>query len=297
MEMRELGQQLREAREAKGLSLKKIQEETRISLSFIQAMEEGDMDQLPHPVYAKSFLQNYAKYLGLDWKKMGEEFSRNFDKDEYEQMKKLPTSLKSGPRDVLVSHGAKASVLGLALIVVFGMGWLVYSFFWMDRGMDAENEFIVTEERTVGVEPDQEPRTGDFPVFIPAFPLAESQVNVDDNEDEVDIEDVQIKVTDAGLEHFMSEEAPVEDIEPALGTVFIQAHEDCWLMVRADDDTKEHFLRPGDSLNVHYKKSLRLLLGNAGGVDITVNGQPYLLEASSGEVKSVEFTLPGAEQE
>ena len=297
MEMRELGQQLREAREAKGLSLKKIQEETRISLSFIQAMEEGNMDQLPHPVYAKSFLQNYAKYLGLDWKKMGEEFSRNFHKDEYEHIKKLPTSLKSGKNEMLVSHAVKASVLGLALITVLGLGWFVYSSLWVDRGMDTENELVVMEERTLGMEQNQEPRIEEFPVFIPAFPLAESEVTVDQKEEEESIEDVQIEVTDAGLEHFLTEAAPAEDVEPNVGTVFIQAREDCWMMVRADDDTREHFLRPGESLNVHYRNSLRLLLGNAGGVDITVNGQPYLLEASSGEVKSLEFTLPGAEQE
>jgi len=64
--MSELGQWLRETRQAKELSLEKVAAETRIRIKFLAALEEGDYDQLPGGIYAQGFLRNYALFLGLD---------------------------------------------------------------------------------------------------------------------------------------------------------------------------------------------------------------------------------------
>ena len=66
MELDELGEILREAREAKGLSLEQVYEETRITQRFLAAMEAGDYDQLPTPVHVRGYLRNYARFLALD---------------------------------------------------------------------------------------------------------------------------------------------------------------------------------------------------------------------------------------
>ena len=64
--MSELGQWLRETRQAKELSLEQVAAETRIRTKFLAALEEGDYDQLPAGIYAQGFLRNYALFLGLD---------------------------------------------------------------------------------------------------------------------------------------------------------------------------------------------------------------------------------------
>ena len=64
--MDELGEILREAREAKGLTLDDAFEETRITRKYLAAMEGGDYDQLPTPVHVRGYLRNYARFLGLD---------------------------------------------------------------------------------------------------------------------------------------------------------------------------------------------------------------------------------------
>ncbi len=64
--MKELGLILREAREAKGLSLAEVHERTRISSRYLEAIEEGNFAVLPGDVYIKGFLQNYADCVGLD---------------------------------------------------------------------------------------------------------------------------------------------------------------------------------------------------------------------------------------
>jgi cytoskeleton protein RodZ len=62
----ELGNILREAREAKGLTLSEVQDQTRISAKFLSAMENGQYNLLPTPVHVRGYLRNYARFLSLD---------------------------------------------------------------------------------------------------------------------------------------------------------------------------------------------------------------------------------------
>ena len=64
--MIDLGTQLREAREAKGVSLAEAAIATRIRERFLAAIEVNDWAALPTTVQARGFLRNYAVYLGLD---------------------------------------------------------------------------------------------------------------------------------------------------------------------------------------------------------------------------------------
>lgn len=61
-----VGQQLRAAREVKGLSLEQVAAETRIPQRHLQAMEAGDFAKLPGRTYAVGFARTYAKTVGLD---------------------------------------------------------------------------------------------------------------------------------------------------------------------------------------------------------------------------------------
>lgn len=64
--MNELGEWLAQAREARGLTLHDAERDTRISRRYLQALESGELDVIPAPVYARGFLRSYAQYLGLD---------------------------------------------------------------------------------------------------------------------------------------------------------------------------------------------------------------------------------------
>lgn len=66
MDLKELGQLLRIRREEMGVSISDISESTRISRSVLSVFELGDADEYPHPVYAKGFIRNYARALGID---------------------------------------------------------------------------------------------------------------------------------------------------------------------------------------------------------------------------------------
>lgn len=64
--MFEIGSTLREARVRRNLTLQQVEEDTKIRVKYVQAMENEDFDVMPGPTYVKGFLRTYSDYLGLD---------------------------------------------------------------------------------------------------------------------------------------------------------------------------------------------------------------------------------------
>lgn len=62
------GEQLRLAREARGISLRQISEQTRISIRYLEAIEADDYKRLPGGIFNRSFIKAYAKQIGFDEK-------------------------------------------------------------------------------------------------------------------------------------------------------------------------------------------------------------------------------------
>jgi cytoskeleton protein RodZ len=62
----ELGERLRRAREAKGLSLKEAAARLALKASVLEALEACRFEALPEPPLARGYLRRYALLLGLD---------------------------------------------------------------------------------------------------------------------------------------------------------------------------------------------------------------------------------------
>jgi cytoskeletal protein RodZ len=62
------GEQLRLAREARGISLRHISDQTRISIRYLEAIEADDYKRLPGGIFNRSFIKAYAKQIGFDEK-------------------------------------------------------------------------------------------------------------------------------------------------------------------------------------------------------------------------------------
>ncbi len=60
------GTWLRRQRELREISLREIADVTKISIRYLEALEQDRFDVLPAPVFAKGFLREYARYVGLD---------------------------------------------------------------------------------------------------------------------------------------------------------------------------------------------------------------------------------------
>jgi len=61
-----IGQQLKAARERKGVTASQAAAATHLKVQHVEALEHDDYSRMPVPTYAKGFLRIYAEYLGLD---------------------------------------------------------------------------------------------------------------------------------------------------------------------------------------------------------------------------------------
>ena len=62
----ELGERLRRAREARGVSLRQVANVTRISVRALEAIEQNDRSRLPGGIFTRAFVRAYATEVGLD---------------------------------------------------------------------------------------------------------------------------------------------------------------------------------------------------------------------------------------
>ncbi|HPB82526.1 MAG TPA: helix-turn-helix domain-containing protein, partial [Spirochaetota bacterium] len=64
--MESIGERLRNAREAKKLSLKDVARETNIPSRYVEALEDEEFERFPGETYVIGFLRSYVDYLKLD---------------------------------------------------------------------------------------------------------------------------------------------------------------------------------------------------------------------------------------
>jgi cytoskeletal protein RodZ len=70
------GDELRLAREARGITLRHISDQTRISIRYLEAIESNDYKRLPGGIFNRSFIKAYAKQIGFDEKEAMEGYLR-----------------------------------------------------------------------------------------------------------------------------------------------------------------------------------------------------------------------------
>ncbi len=84
--MKEIGEELKAAREEHGVSIEEAAEDLNLRASQIENIEEGNLKVFKDVFYLKSFIRGYAKYLGLDEERIMDEFNEYF----FEETSKIP---------------------------------------------------------------------------------------------------------------------------------------------------------------------------------------------------------------
>lgn len=73
--MKEIGEALKEARENIGISVEEAANDLKLRPSQIENIESGNADAFKDVFYLKYFVRDYAKYLGLSYEDMVDEFN------------------------------------------------------------------------------------------------------------------------------------------------------------------------------------------------------------------------------
>ncbi len=84
--MKEIGEELKAAREEHGVSIEEAAEDLNLRASQIENIEQGNLKVFKDVFYLKSFIRGYAKYLGLNEDKIIDDFNEYF----FEETSKIP---------------------------------------------------------------------------------------------------------------------------------------------------------------------------------------------------------------
>ena len=123
--MFEIGSTLREARVRRNLTLQQVEEDTKIRVKYVQAMENEEFDIMPGPTYVKGFLRTYSEYLGLDPDVIIGEYRSREPRASY-RVHEEPfggVSTLGKPR----SHRGRNTIVVVAVVclVVLGVIWIL----------------------------------------------------------------------------------------------------------------------------------------------------------------------------
>lgn len=77
-----VAEQLRSARQERGLKIENVAEKLNINKKYLEALERGNFDKMPAGVYSKKFLKEYAVFLGLDYNELVKIFQKELDIEE-----------------------------------------------------------------------------------------------------------------------------------------------------------------------------------------------------------------------
>lgn len=311
MDLIEIGTALREGREQKGLTVEAVEEKTKIAPSVIVALEEGNSARFPHAVYARGFVRSYALLLGLDAQELCAHFSR-----EYPVPKDNDQSESHAPHIHVKMHDSGNVVTTVRIVAILGilllgaLGWYVFDHY---RERAPEAPAPVEKEASPPVPPAEVLPSGSLPApmtqmqEVAATPTAQSGAGMAANATsddapnataetsapvagEVAPEPVQPSAVEPSAEEVQDTrpEQPGASVMPVRErSLRIVAHSASWLQARPDDKILDYFLRKGESATIAFSKSLSIKFGNAGGVKLELDGQPYPFEGALGEVKTL----------
>lgn len=94
-QLKEIGAHLRQRRQELSIPIEEVASETYIRLPLLKALEEGQSDQLPEPVFVQGFIRRYGDVVGLDGAALAKTFPTNFlavESNIYSQFLPTPRS-------------------------------------------------------------------------------------------------------------------------------------------------------------------------------------------------------------
>jgi cytoskeletal protein RodZ len=287
--MVEIGQLLRQTREAKELSLADVEEQTRIRQRYLSALESGDWDDLPNPIAARGFLRTYANFLGLDAEELVAQSQDADDKNGAAAIPVPPAPSDYTPINMdLYEETTRRShllrrVVGfiLILIPVLILAFLLFRYglpYLQGRNGGGENI-------TATVELPPEGQVPGAPVIGPTdTPTPMPQLTV---ESELPTYTPTPPTTDTPTPTRTPTATPSESIR-----LKVSVSQTAWIRVVTDGQVQvESLADPGFEQEFVAYKQMEFLTGNAGGVTLTLGEQQLPPLGEVGQVILFIWTL------
>jgi cytoskeleton protein RodZ len=302
------GNALRQQRKALGLDVADVAAALRIKPAYIAALEAGRPDQLPGHTYAIGFIRAYADHLGLD----SDEVLRRFKQESTAFARKpdLSFPMPLGERSV-----PDVGMLLVALILALcGYG----TWYYLSTGESSRPARVAkVPAELLPPKPEQRPKDPAVPHSMEALAAPPVTAPAEDAPAPSDIPSASAGLPAASAiptslrtptapaaapgpppdasENVTPSAAlsrPPQSISSAADTptrIVIRAIADSWVQIRDADQSVllTRLLRVGETYAVPYRPGVTMRTGNAGGLEITVDGNPAPPLGRMGTIRTV----------
>lgn len=260
--MQELGLELKQMREQKGLTLSQVQTDTKIRSRYLEAIEQGDLASLPGLVYARGFIKSYAEYLGMN----GQELLERYELVQPAATQNVPTELPrrsakhSAPVDASKPSLGNSRLLPQIIAGVGVVAVLVAAYVLLVNRNDPSPQVPNDNAKTQATNNPQDttPTAQQPPVAPPEPPKP------------------QVTVTQTAKEanSTLYSVAGVENL-----TLELSAQDKCWVEVKVDGKVIESgIVNAGETRTWSGTKDIAVLTGNSKSITLKANDQSVAFE-------------------
>lgn len=265
--MQEFGNYLKTEREAKGITLEQIEQETRIRLTYLQAIEDGEFNKLPGEFYCRTYIRSYAKAIGLDEAEVLAKYENRVKEIMSDgELEDLFTKTRwDGTLQETVASKGKAPVnkkpiiIGLIVVGLLIVAGAIYLALSLSQPTNkVENEQIQENpNNNIGIEVSEED-----PVIVNDS-LTQEPFEVDT------------------LESSTEEVVKVEKVD-----ILVKAKGDCWFQVANSKEVfKDTLLKAGEEFSYNSQEPLIISLGKPQVIELYVNGNRIQFKDNPREIK------------
>lgn len=262
-----VGQVLREAREARNMTQEDVALRLRLMHRQVEAMEADDFGSLGQPVFARGFVRNYARLMGLQPETL-------LARMEGAPTEPIPVTHPEPPMSSswLTSPWLILLMLGMLVVVVVP----VSLYLWLNSGAGETQHAVPSrvESRPARAATPVEPLPVGVPAEIPAEPAVPA-------------------VPEVGADASGEAGAPAAPTSPATpGVVHLEFGEASWVEVKDASGRMLHRqLNPaGSRTDIRGQPPFSVVVGNATQARMTYNGRPIDLKPFI-DVTVARFTL------
>ena len=257
------GETLRKERERQKLTIQDIEQGTSIRSAYIEALEKGDYDKLPGEVYAKGFVKNYAAFLNLDGEKLAKEFAAELSPSVPEEFSEIQNA------EEIVSENKKADKLKITEI----------------------------QSPNVKVHDSNAPSSSSMTFVAAVFLIAILAggawyylQNTPENVANVNLPP-QTETVQQPAETPAATNPVAAAVAPEGVNVQAKFNGECWTRVFVDGVfAYEGVPAAGQIMDWHAVEGVTIRVGNAAGIEVSMNGQNYGALGGIGEVVERTFT-------
>ena len=235
-----VGEELREARIALGISVEDAATQLRINKRYLMALEEGRVKDLPGAAYAVGFVRSYATALGLD----ADDAVRRFRDMSGTAVTKSGELVFPEP---VPSRGIPTGILAAIGVAIALAGYIAW-YQWSGRGERVVDSVPPLPPRLERAAEATTPREAPAPAAEPPVPAPAP----------------------------VAAPPPPPRIDPDKPRIVIRAKGESWVQIRDNPANRvitDRVLRSGETIEIPNRPGIVLTTGKAENLDLLLDGQ------------------------